>query len=556
MRSRTTSRRSGITRCARSSAACCSTRAAPAGRAGLPRRPGSCPRERLVAVRTDAQSRGAAASIGRGGGAAPIRARLEARRPHAHVLPHDRRRSRTARRHQDVTVALENGVTLSYVEQGDPAGLPVVLLHGITDSWRSFEHADAAAAATYRVLAITQRGHGDSAQARRRATTRATLPPTSPCSWTPCGCGAPLSSAIRWARVTPCASPPTIPIATAALVLIGALAQAGSNADVTSLKRAVADLTDPIDRGFAREFQVSTLAKPVAAGVPRDLRRREPQGAGPRLARGAQGRHRPPDPGDDRADHRADAADLGHEGPGDAARRSGDAGRGDSRIRASRSTKAPAMRCTGKSHRGWPRTSRRSSRLRGTVRQRRSTGRLGRSASGGAEARGQLIRGKRHGRRHLSLERQLPVALGCWCCVRPFVSPVLPGGMHQPDEEGDGANLSLGRKSDPTSAWKRCGCACTNTRLRSPRKSISRPRRIQQRATDLTVRRNAVLCRLRDIPEMRKAVLSGRSRSVRSSTPGPSRARWISSCKGAGASAFGTLQPEAIEVLASTRRSI
>ncbi len=29
---------------------------------------------------------------------------------------------------------------LPYVEHGDPDGVPVVMLHGVTDSWRSFEH--------------------------------------------------------------------------------------------------------------------------------------------------------------------------------------------------------------------------------------------------------------------------------------------------------------------------------------------------------------------------------------------------------------------------------
>ena len=35
-------------------------------------------------------------------------------------------------------MALSSGVTLRYVEQGDRSGVPVLLLHGFTDSWRSF----------------------------------------------------------------------------------------------------------------------------------------------------------------------------------------------------------------------------------------------------------------------------------------------------------------------------------------------------------------------------------------------------------------------------------
>jgi len=37
------------------------------------------------------------------------------------------------------SIQLADGVRLHYAEQGDPGGMPVVMLHGITDSWRSFE---------------------------------------------------------------------------------------------------------------------------------------------------------------------------------------------------------------------------------------------------------------------------------------------------------------------------------------------------------------------------------------------------------------------------------
>ena len=33
---------------------------------------------------------------------------------------------------------LENGPLLRYAEQGDPAGEPLILLHGYTDSWYSY----------------------------------------------------------------------------------------------------------------------------------------------------------------------------------------------------------------------------------------------------------------------------------------------------------------------------------------------------------------------------------------------------------------------------------
>jgi pimeloyl-ACP methyl ester carboxylesterase len=33
------------------------------------------------------------------------------------------------------SVAIRGGVTLPFVEQGRPSGIPVILLHGFTDSW-------------------------------------------------------------------------------------------------------------------------------------------------------------------------------------------------------------------------------------------------------------------------------------------------------------------------------------------------------------------------------------------------------------------------------------
>ena len=36
-------------------------------------------------------------------------------------------------------VTLSTGVRMGFVERGAPDGTPVILLHGVTDSWHSFE---------------------------------------------------------------------------------------------------------------------------------------------------------------------------------------------------------------------------------------------------------------------------------------------------------------------------------------------------------------------------------------------------------------------------------
>jgi non-heme chloroperoxidase len=55
---------------------------------------------------------------------------------------------------------LPSGVTLHYAVQGRPDGKPLVLLHGIGDSWHSYELVLPHIPDRYRVYAVTMRGHG------------------------------------------------------------------------------------------------------------------------------------------------------------------------------------------------------------------------------------------------------------------------------------------------------------------------------------------------------------------------------------------------------------
>lgn len=59
-------------------------------------------------------------------------------------------------------ISLPTNVKLEYVEQGDPNGVPVIFLHGISDSWHSFESVLKYLPRHIHAFAISQRGHGDS----------------------------------------------------------------------------------------------------------------------------------------------------------------------------------------------------------------------------------------------------------------------------------------------------------------------------------------------------------------------------------------------------------
>ena len=60
------------------------------------------------------------------------------------------------------TIDLPGRVKLEYAEQGNDDGIPVIFLHGITDSWHSFESVLTYLPASVHAFAISQRGHGDS----------------------------------------------------------------------------------------------------------------------------------------------------------------------------------------------------------------------------------------------------------------------------------------------------------------------------------------------------------------------------------------------------------
>ncbi|VTU13666.1 alpha/beta fold hydrolase [Variovorax sp. RA8] len=59
-------------------------------------------------------------------------------------------------------IQLPGRARLEFAEQGGRSGTPVIALHGVTDSWRSFEPVLPCLPSELRVIALTQRGHGAS----------------------------------------------------------------------------------------------------------------------------------------------------------------------------------------------------------------------------------------------------------------------------------------------------------------------------------------------------------------------------------------------------------
>lgn len=159
------------------------------------------------------------------------------------------------------SVALPTGVTLQYVEQGDSLGVAVLFVHGLSDSWYSFAQVLPHLPKSIRAFALSQRGHGDSARPMAGYATRdfaSDLAAFMDIVQVKRAVIAGHSMGSFAARRLAIDSPERI----LGLVLIGSFLT-GQNPAVTELQEAISTLTDPVDLDFVRDFQESTLARPV-----------------------------------------------------------------------------------------------------------------------------------------------------------------------------------------------------------------------------------------------------------------------------------------------------
>ncbi len=158
---------------------------------------------------------------------------------------------------------LSNGITLSCVARGDADGVPVLLLHGFTDSWRSYEPVLPFLPRSLRVFALSQRGHGDSDRPAAGYRTRdfaadaaRFLDAAGIERAIVVGHSMGATNALRLAL--------DFPDRVRGVVLAGAFAGFRHNEAVMQFWReSVSQLADPIDPAFVRDFQLSTLSQGV-----------------------------------------------------------------------------------------------------------------------------------------------------------------------------------------------------------------------------------------------------------------------------------------------------
>ena len=155
---------------------------------------------------------------------------------------------------------LATGPRLHYAERGDRAGEAIIFLHGYSDSWYSYSRVLPLLSPEHHAFAPDQRGHGDSDKPQCCYTTddyaadvdafmdavgvdEATLVGHS-------------TGALFAQRVAL-----SYPHRVSRLVLVGA--QTPANEMILGLREEVRALNDPVPPEFVREFQESTIYRPV-----------------------------------------------------------------------------------------------------------------------------------------------------------------------------------------------------------------------------------------------------------------------------------------------------
>lgn len=165
---------------------------------------------------------------------------------------------------QDVqfsSVLLRTGVRLRYAYKGDPAGTPVILLHGYGDSWFSYSRILPLLDKKYRVYIPDQRGHGDSDRpvggyALQQFAGDVVAFMNAMNVKEAAVVGHSMGSFI--AQHVAAMAPERV----SRLVLIGSATKIRNNV-VEGLQREITELKDPVSEKFVRDFQASVTFKPV-----------------------------------------------------------------------------------------------------------------------------------------------------------------------------------------------------------------------------------------------------------------------------------------------------
>lgn len=162
---------------------------------------------------------------------------------------------------------LPGRVRLEVVEQGDRTGTPVIALHGVTDSWRSFEPVLPHLPPDLHVMALSQRGHGGS-EKPAGGYRPADFADDVAAFMDVMGIERAVLVGHSMGSINAMRCAIDHPSRVAGLLLAGTMPWFGRPAEMLAFHREqIVPLADPVPEAFAREFQLSTLAQPIASAM-------------------------------------------------------------------------------------------------------------------------------------------------------------------------------------------------------------------------------------------------------------------------------------------------
>jgi pimeloyl-ACP methyl ester carboxylesterase len=162
-------------------------------------------------------------------------------------------------------INLPTRLRLEYVEHGDPTGAPVLLLHGFTDSWRSFAPVLPHLPASIRAFALSQRGHGNADRPAAGYGPRDFAADLA-AFMDALGLGRAVVVGHSLGAIVAQRFALDHPARTRGLVLAG-----WRGRPRPSVVAAMASLADPIAPAFVREFVVASFAQPPPEAVLDDM---------------------------------------------------------------------------------------------------------------------------------------------------------------------------------------------------------------------------------------------------------------------------------------------
>lgn len=166
-------------------------------------------------------------------------------------------------RREKKIIELPDRPALEVIDQGEPEGTPLVLLHGVTDSCRSYDQAMRYLPQTVRAISVSHRGHGGSEKpsegynSEEYATDLLAL-------LDKLGLDAPVIAGHSMGSMTAMRFAIENPGRVSGLALVSAFGTFSDKEGIREfLESGILPLEDPIDPAFVREFQESTFSREI-----------------------------------------------------------------------------------------------------------------------------------------------------------------------------------------------------------------------------------------------------------------------------------------------------